>query len=189
MKSDATDDLALARRVAAGDEAALSDFYERYADPLFAFIFHHLESARADAEELWQDTLLAALRSLPAYRGQSALFTWLCSIARHKLADYYRRRGLGAEVFSDLPEGDLAQLMSAAPLPEEVLLQRATRLQVVTALGTLPAEYRTALVARYVEELSVEAVSRRLGRTYKATESLLSRAREAFRQALHQAER
>jgi RNA polymerase sigma-70 factor (ECF subfamily) len=186
---DELSDGELARRVAAGDEGALEVFYERYADPLFGFIYHHLAPQRADAEELWQETLLAALRSIGAYQGEGALFTWLCGIARHKISDYYRHRAHEADLFADVPEAEIAALTSSLPLPEEVVLRRATRVRVVEALGELPPAYREALVARYVDSREVEEVGRLLGRTYKATESLLSRAREAFRAALTRLER
>jgi RNA polymerase sigma-70 factor (ECF subfamily) len=182
---EAADDLTLARQVADGDETALETFYARYADPLFAFIYHHIDESRPDAEDVWQETLLAALNALPAYRGQSRLFTWLCGIARHKIADHFRRQGRSvAEVFSDVPQAELAALIGAGTLPEELVARRATRVRVVQALAALPDDYRSALVARYADEQSVDEVARQLGRTYKATESLLSRARVAFQEAL-----
>lgn len=183
-----SNDTRLAKRVAAGNKEALQVFFERYADPLFAFIYHHLDSAREDAEEVWQTTLLAAMHSASAFSGESRLFTWLCAIARHKIADFRRRTGKPTDVFSDVPPQQLLQLMAAAPLPEELVLQRDTRIRVVRALGTLSDDYRSALLARYVDELSVTEISNLLGRSYKATESLLSRAREALRQSLEHLE-
>lgn len=182
------DDVSLARRVAAGDEAALEQFYANYADLLFAFVYHHLDGARQEAEELWQSTLLAALRSISTYRGQSSLFTWLCGIARHKIADHYRRQKQPIEVFADMSEVEVASLMGTEPLPEECVMRRATRIRVVKALAMLSSDYQAALVARYVDERGVEEISHMLGRTYKAAESLLSRARIAFRDALAQLE-
>lgn len=185
MRAEATDDLTLARQISMGDEMALVEFYARYADALFAFVYHHLSGSRSDAEDVWQDTLLAALRALPSYRGRSRLFTWLCSIARHKLADHLRRQKRQAvEVFSDVPESRLSALISSTTLPEEEVMRQATRVQVAEALGTLPIDYQTALVTRYADECSVDEVARLLGRTYKATESLLSRARSAFQRAM-----
>ncbi|HYG34041.1 MAG TPA: hypothetical protein VEC99_04625, partial [Clostridia bacterium] len=57
MDQDATDELALAERVAQGDESALNVLYERYADPLFGYIYHAMDGARQDTEEIWQETL------------------------------------------------------------------------------------------------------------------------------------
>ena len=182
---NSNDDLALANQVVEGSEAALAALYERHADSLFAFIYHHLDGARPDAEDIWQEALLAALRGLPTYRGQCRLFTWLCSIARHKIADHFRQRGWWlTDAFSDLPAARLASLISSGPLPEEIVTGRAARARVVQALALLPEDYQRALVARYADEHSVSEVAQMLDRTYKATESLLSRARVALRDAL-----
>jgi RNA polymerase sigma-70 factor, ECF subfamily len=183
MNPETIEDLALAGRVAQGDEGALTVLYERYADPLFGYVYHALEGARQEAEEVWQDTLSAGLRALPTYHGQSRLFSWLCSIARHKIADHFRRQGRSQPSLFLLPPEDLTNLMDTGPLPDQVVSQRAICLRVVEVLGLLPADYRTALVARYADGLSVEEVALRLGKSYKATESTLSRAKEAFRAA------
>jgi RNA polymerase sigma-70 factor (ECF subfamily) len=180
------DDLTLARRTAAGDQSALALLYERYADPLFAFICHYLGGSRADAEEIWQDTLLAAIQSMETYRKQSRFFTWLCGIARHKIADRLRCRGQPAVVFSEISNKQLAELLEKGPLPEDILARRETRLRVVEALAELPAEYRTALTARYAQQRSVEEVAQLLGKSYKAAESILSRAKAAFRDRISQ---
>lgn len=189
MKADWVEDFALAQRVASGDEAALESFFQCYTDMLFAFIFHHLNQSHSDAEDVWQETLLAGLRALPGYRGQSRLFTWLCGIARHKIADHFRRQGQDpTEVFSDVPDEKLSILIHSAPMPEELVSQQATRIRVIEALGMLPKEYQVALVMRYADEQSVGEVAQKLQRTYKATESLLARARVAFQEALAQLE-
>lgn len=185
MKSNWIEDLTLAQKVAAGDETALDNLFQCYADMLFAFIFHHLNQSHSDAEDVWQETLLGALRTLPGYQGQSRLFTWLCGIARHKIADHLRRQGRDpTEAFSDVPEAKLSSLINSASLPEEFVLRQAGRIRIVEALGMLPKDYQSALVMRYADEQSVDEVARMLQRTYKATESLLSRARVAFQEAL-----
>ena len=118
MDPERAEELALAKRVTGGDDSAVSVLYERHAEPLFAFICHHLDGARQEAEEVWQDTLVAAIRALPGYRGQSRFFSWLCSIARHKLADHWRRRGRGAQNHVLLAPEDLARLLDEGPLPD-----------------------------------------------------------------------
>lgn len=182
-------DRTLARRVAAGEDEAVAAFYERHADALYAFIYHHLNRSQPDAEDVWQETLLAAIRSAGSFDGRSRLFTWLCGIACHKIADHRRRQGRAvADCFSDLSEGQLARLMAEEPLPQEVVEDQATRVRVVQALGLLGDEYRAALVARYADGRAVGEVARLLGKSYKATESLLSRARVALQGALDRLE-
>lgn len=185
MALDLAQDVTLARRIASGDAAAVEIFYERYGDSLFAFIYHHLYRSKSDAEDVWQEVLLTALRSMPAYAGRARLFTWVCSIARHKIADYLRRQGREpVDLFSDLPDAQLAELMALTPLPQELVERQATRVRVIEAMALLADEYRTVLMERYVAGRGVDEVARSMGRTYKATESLLSRARAALREAL-----
>src|SRR3989344_6077802 len=69
-----------------------------------------------DVDEIVQDSLLSALDSLPGFRGQSQLFTWVCGIARHEVMDFYRRKKIKQIVFSKLPF--LEKLVSQALGPE-----------------------------------------------------------------------
>jgi RNA polymerase sigma factor (sigma-70 family) len=197
-REDTAEDVRLAARIRTGDPQAVEALYERYADPLFAFIFHQLDQARSGADDVWQETWLAAVRALPGYRGESRLFTWLCAIARHKIADRRAKevqagpvrpgaRGRwprGAPREEDDGGQALAGLVDLGPLADALLDQERVRLSVVEALALLPEDYRTALVARYADDRPVEMVAALLGRSYKATESLLSRARQALREIL-----
>jgi RNA polymerase sigma-70 factor, ECF subfamily len=180
------DDLTLARQIAAGDEQALAEFYKRYAEPLFAFIYHSLGGVRADVEDLWQETLMDALKSIEGFSGQSRFFSWLCGIARHKVADLLRCRKRQVAVFSVISCKQFETLLEDRPLPEEILANREMRLRVVKVLAELPFEYRISLTARYAEQRSVEEVAKLLGKSYKAAESILSRAKAAFRTLLMQ---
>jgi RNA polymerase sigma-70 factor (ECF subfamily) len=184
MDSDRKADVNLAARVAQGDAGAFDEFYDRHADMVFAFIFHSLNGARADAEEIWQDTFVAAVRALPGYRGESRLTSWLCGIARRKVADFLRRRGGVAGLATTVPPERLLELMDSGPLPDAVLRESAVRARIMGALAELPAVYRDALVGRYVDGRTVDELAQRLGRSYKATESLLSRGRAALRELL-----
>lgn len=182
-------DLDLARRVADGDENALRTLYQRYADMLFAYIFHLLDGDRQDVEDLWQETWIAAIQAIPGYKGRSRLFTWLCGIARRKTADHFRRRGVQEVAQSPEMLEEAGRLMDAAPLPEEMVIHRDTRMRVVEALEALPENYRRVLVERYGDECSVDEIARRMGKSYKAAESTLSRARKAFQVAFTELDR
>ncbi len=177
------DDRALVRRAAAGDGAALNGLYERHADMLFAFAVHLARGSRPEAEDIWQETWLAAVRSLPDYdAGRSGFFAWLCGIARHKAADSRRRAARRpAESLSGLPDDRSPDLADGGPSPEQVWESKTVQTAVLETLSGLPAPYRRALVARYAEGMSVEETAEREGRSYKAAESLLERARRAFR--------
>jgi RNA polymerase sigma-70 factor (ECF subfamily) len=175
-------ELQLIRRITRGEESALADFYRDYAPPLYAFIYNRLGGERTDAEDIWQETLLAALRAFPSYRGDSRLFTWLCAIARHKIADHRRKFGRISDAAACSGEWDEESLENVTLLAEDAQ-SGEVRSQVIETLQALPADYRAALIARYVNERSVTEIANLLGKSYKAAEALLSRARSAFQTA------
>lgn len=80
-------------RVAGGDEEAVARFYDRYADAVFRFIQRRVAGCREDAEEITQDTFLAAVACAATFDGTCAPLTWLCGLARVRLADFFRRQG------------------------------------------------------------------------------------------------
>jgi len=174
------DDIVLARAVASGDAMSLRSFFDTYADLLFAFLRHRMEGSRADVEDAWQETLAAAVRGVGSYRGESSLFTWMCGIARRKAADAARRAGRRS---SEVVEAAALPPLGDEPFEVATIERTDVKDRVIEVLGGLPVDQRTALVDRCVHRRSVPDIARRLGRTYKATESLLSRAREAFRAA------
>lgn len=177
-------DLDLVRRVSQGDENALRHLYETYADLLFAYIKHLLSRApRVVIEDLWQDTLLSIIKGLENFRGDSRLFTWMCGIAKHKAVEIRRRQKSHINTDFNDPVYHYKNLLDENILPEEILLQKSTRCRVIEALGILPEKQQTALRMRYIEGLSVKELAKSIGKTYKATESLLSRARIAFKSA------
>lgn len=188
MEHDPIAESQLIQCILAGETRALEHFYERYADALYAYIYHACGCDREDAEDIWQETLLAAIRGLDTFHSQSRLFTWLCAIAHRKIADYYRKLGRPVETITEDQQDDLFILVDQSPLPEDWIQEKTTKIRVVTTLQKLPDEYRYVLVARYAHEESVAEISRKLGKSYKATESILSRARFAFKNAFIEAD-
>lgn len=182
---DILSDQKLAQRIVIGDQASLEAFCDKYADLLHAYIAHRLGDSANDVEDIWQDTMICAIESMSGYKGSSRLFTWLCAIANHRIADSIRRKKKNvALAFSDLPEATLASLADDSPTPEAVAMRQVDSVQVLEALAQLPTDYAQALMLRYADECSVEEVACALGKNYKSTESLLGRAREAFRKHL-----
>jgi RNA polymerase sigma-70 factor (ECF subfamily) len=181
MKSDLdnTSDKSLIQAIQAGEEQSLNALYQRYADGLFAFIACRINIAR-DAEDIWQETWLAAFRRLTQFRAESQFFTWLCAIARHKIADYYRKHPQENFDSASNPLANARLMIDQQLLPEEVLSHQQVQAQVLTCLFEIEPIYSSALLARYVDQQPVSAVAEKLGKSYKATESILSRARKAF---------
>jgi len=134
-----------------------------------------------DVEEIVQESLIAAWDSLPTYKGKSDLFTWLCAITRHEIADFYRRRKLKQIVFSRLPF--LKDLVCEALGPELAYQELETKRKILKTLKDLSEGYGRILRLKYIESLSMKEIAQKLGITVKAVESRLSRARLAFQAA------
>jgi RNA polymerase sigma-70 factor (ECF subfamily) len=131
-----------------------------------------------DVEEIVQDTLMSGLDSLPMFKGNSDLFTWLCSIARHETADFYRRQKIKRIVFSRLPF--LEKLVSEALGPELAYQELETKRRIVNVWKKLSEGYAEILRLKYIDGLSMKVIAKKLGLTVKAVESKLFRARMAF---------
>ncbi len=175
-----SEDLCLARSIARGDTDAFDVFYQRYVDRLYRMIYYQLGAQQADAEDVLQETMVAAVRALPDFRGQSLLFTWLCGIAQHKIADHRRRRGpAGEKVAIPLQDDD-----PPSSATDGYAQNLETRVAVRQALAMLPSGHRQVLLLKYVQGLSVDEIAVATGRSFKSVESLLSRAREGLRVAL-----
>ena len=85
-------DRALARRVLRGDEAAFDEFFDAYSSRLYRFAAARTGRGGDAAEEIVQLTLTKVLRKLSTYRGEAALFTWLCTFCRHEISAHHVRR-------------------------------------------------------------------------------------------------
>jgi RNA polymerase sigma-70 factor (ECF subfamily) len=190
MREAARQDRRLARRLGKGDEASFRQFFDASFPRLYRFALARLDGDVEAAADVAQETLVRALDRMSDFRGESSLYTWLCAICRHCIADWTRRRPgrAGAvELDEDAPAVRLAlEALSrgSAEDPEASLATGELRRLIHATLDALPARYGSALQWRYLDELPVPEVARRLGLPYKATESLLSRARMAFRDGI-----
>jgi RNA polymerase sigma-70 factor (ECF subfamily) len=134
------------------------------------------------AEELVQEVATQAIASQEDFRSEAALFTWLCAIAKRKVADHFRRQQRHPEVVS--LDGNLRErlaLYSTERLPADVVEDEETRAFVRECLSQLSDDYALVLQLKYVEGWPVKKIAETLGRSEAATESLLTRAREQFR--------
>jgi RNA polymerase sigma-70 factor (ECF subfamily) len=180
-------DIALARRLLGGDEAAFDEFFERYFPPLYRFALARMAGLEDESEEIVQRVLIRALDRLQTYKGEAALLTWLCTFCRREISAWYERQGRLREVsfFDDRPEIRAAlDALAAADVddPETALRRRELSGLVQLTLDHLPGRYGDVLEWKYIEGQSVDQIADRLGVGYKAAESLLTRARSAFRE-------
>jgi RNA polymerase sigma-70 factor (ECF subfamily) len=172
----------------AGDERAFDAFFEGHFPGLYRFALTRLNRDEAAAEEVAQATICRAITKLSTYRGEAALFTWLCTFCRHEISAYYRRNRITVrkvDLIEDAPEvrAALESLHGVLEGPQKALDRAELGRLVQVVLDQLPSHYGNALEWKYLEELSVKEIASRLGLSPKAAESLLTRAREAFRDA------
>jgi RNA polymerase sigma-70 factor (ECF subfamily) len=160
------------------DEASFRAWYDRMLPRIYGFISNRCGGPGPLAEDLTQQTFVEATRARATFDGRSEVTTWMCAIARHKLADHYRhlereeRRRLRLVVREVEP--------ADAP---DALLASDERDAIERALRTLPSTQRAALLFRHLDGLSVREIAVLLHRSDSAVESLLARARQGFREA------
>ena len=187
---NAAQEQALVRRMLAGEEQAFTAFFDGYFPRLYRFALPRLNADSQAAREVVLAALTKAMRRLADFRGEAALFTWLCQICRREVVDYLRAHKRYSDrvvLIEDSP--DLRAAIDAIEAPEEfdlaISYSREELGRVVrTVLDRLPPRYGDALEWKYVEGRSVEEIGARLGIGSTAAQSLLARAREAFRQAI-----
>lgn len=184
------DDRELVQRMLRGEERAFNAFFEDYFPRVYRFALPRLGGDAEAGRDVVQATLVKAIRNLPSYRGEAALFSWICQICRHQIVDHlraHRRHADHVALVEDSPRIRAALEAVEAP-PEDDPLQRygsdETRRLVRSILDRLPSRYGDVLEWKYVEGRSVEEIGTRLGIGHTAAQSLLARARVAFREAL-----
>lgn len=178
--ASAADEAELVAAVLEKDRKAAAEFVGRYSDAVYSYIRHRLSPRTDLVEDLVQEVFLAAWSSLGAFQGHSSLRNWLLGIARHKVEDYYRARLRELAVISE-PEDHAPPRAAADPQPDELLGRRQTQSRAREVLDGLPENLRLVLLWRYWEKRTVREIAGQTGKTEKAIERLVSRAREQFR--------
>jgi RNA polymerase sigma-70 factor (ECF subfamily) len=177
----------LVEKLRRGDSTAMEEFYSVYRSRVYSLILAQVGRDEAIAEDLVQEVFLAALGSLDRFRGDSQLYTWLRSIAFHKINDFYRHQARRPEPTTSLQDFDvpkLEQIGDNEPATSTQMESEEVRQSVHQALADLPHDYQEVLVLKYLKDMPVLAISQIMGRSPKSVEGLLSRARKAMRDNL-----
>lgn len=160
--------------------AAMARLYDETLPRIYGFFLHRVGGQVGTAEDLTQETYLAAVRE--ARRGNSGddPIRWLFGIARHKLLDHYRRQGRDRGLVVPWYEG----IEDDVSIPSFDLGLDDDRTRVVDALGALPVSQQAVMSLRYLDGWSVPEIADALGKSVHAVESLLARGRLNFKRAL-----
>ena len=178
--SQNVEDATLIAAVLRKDRKASAEFVARFADDIYRYIRSRVSPRYDQVDDLVQEVFLAAWGSLSNYRGDGPLQAWLMGIARHKVEDFYRERLRVPNPIEDVDQ-DLGT--STFTLDFHRSLEREQlRKKTYRVLVGLPEKYRLALIWRYWEKASTREMALKTGRTEKAIERLLARARVEFRE-------
>lgn len=177
-------DLALAERMVRGDEAAVNEFCERYLPRLYRFALHRVPTPE-DADDIVQVVLSNAARRIETFRGQSTLHAWLIGICRREVAKHLAR--VNGQPLVSMFQGAEADEVANLPgpvtdEPDRLTANGELAALVHEALDRLPERQARALELKYVDGYSSKEIARQLALSDEAVQSLLARARRAFRE-------
>ncbi len=179
----AENDQALIEAARGGDRRALERLLERHQGAVYRFGMKMCGEPE-DAKDVLQETLFAAVRTLPEFRGASSVSTWLYTIARSFCLKKRRTSKFAPERIESLDaqaEGSM-EVADHRRTPEEDASARQTKEVLDAAIAELDPMYREVLVLRDVEGLAAAEVAEILGLTVEAVKSRLHRARVAVRE-------
>ena len=180
------DDKRLVKQLLANDEQAFDRFFSDNFARLYRFALTRLPDDPDGTREVVQIALTKAIAKLHTYRGESALFTWLCAITRNEMSDWLARQSRYRQhivLTEDFPEIQAAVDSFQAPQSDnpEQEYQRAELVRLIqVALDRLPPKYGNVLEWKYIEGYSVNEIAAKLELGNEATQSLLARAKRAF---------
>ena len=184
-------DRKLARRMARGDERAMRTFCDEYLPKLYRYALQRLRN-EADVDDVVQVVLANAARAISSYRGEATLLTWLIQICRREISKHLavaQRRDLATPFLQDDVLRAMVESLEAPELDEpEAAGRRAELIGLIQlAMDQLPERYADALELKYVHGFSSKEIAARFGIGDEAVQSLLARARRAFREVCGEA--
>ena len=188
--SSAAEDADLVLRALQKDEAAVRSLIQRHNRRLFR-LARGIVRDDGEAEDVVQEAYVRAFTKLGEFRGDSAFGTWLCRIALNEALGRVRRRQKTSgwvSIDAAEPRGQVIQfpLASRQPDPERTMAQSEIRTMLERAIDALPEAFRAVLVARLIEEMSVEETAALFGLRPETVKTRLHRARRLLQQALEQ---
>jgi RNA polymerase sigma-70 factor (ECF subfamily) len=175
----AVNDKELVDKLRNREPAAVVELCNAYFDRIYRLVFSQVDGDRDVAQDIAQETFLAAFKSAHRFRGQSKVYTWLYSIANRKVADFYRWRKREGKHRADPLENQVSEAETDGTVESE-----ETSKSIQQALSCLPLHYKQVLLLKYVEEMPVAEICQVMDRSSKSVEGLLTRARRELRSEL-----
>ncbi len=181
-----TGEQALIKRMLKGDQQAFTSFFDEYFPRLYRFALVRLKNDARAAEDVAQATLCTAIDKLDTFRGEAAIFTWMCTICRYEISAWYRKNQRYQESPSLAEDDDdlrsVLESLTSLEADQTEIMQRKEVIRLVhVTLDHLKPNHRKVLMLKYIQDRPVQEIADELELKLKATESLLTRARQAFR--------
>jgi RNA polymerase sigma-70 factor, ECF subfamily len=167
----------IVERILQGDRQAVETFYKEYSPDILNYLQQKLPRAE-DAQEILNDVFLDAIDGLPGLREQINVRAWLYKIAHNKIVNFYRKRKIRSLILSQFPY--LKIVAAEINQPEFQLEKREVKIRLQMAFEKLALKYQKILHMHYIDEVPVKIIAVQLNLSFKATESLLYRARQQF---------
>ena len=181
-------DRQLVERAQRGDKHAFELLVHKYQRKLGRLLARFIRDP-AEVEDVTQEAFIKAYRALPAFRGDSAFYTWLYRIGINTAKNYLmalgRRAPTSTEVEAEEAEGlEDGEQLRDINTPESVLLSAEIARTVNATIEELPEELRTAIQLREIEGMSYEDIARIMDCPIGTVRSRIFRAREAIAERL-----
>ncbi|MFB5677627.1 RNA polymerase sigma factor SigW [Paenibacillus terreus] len=180
-------DSRLVRLILKGDQRAFAELVELYKDKIFHLTYRMLGN-RHEAEDMVQETFLRVYRNLDKYDPNQKFSTWIYRIATNLCIDRLRRRkptySLDAEINEQEGSDGYAMLPSDERTPEGETLLLETQTQIREAIDSLPAKYKSIMVLRYLQDMSLQEISDVLNLPVTTIKTRVHRGREFLRKKL-----
>jgi RNA polymerase sigma-70 factor (ECF subfamily) len=176
-------DITLVKRVQAGERGAFDLLVRKYQHKVFGIISRYIPN-HAETQDVAQDTFLRAYRAIGNFRGESAFYTWLYTIATNTAKNHLVAQGRRPPM-DDVPIEDAeyfegALRMKETSTPERELMRQEIERAVTSAVDGLPDELRMAITLREVDGLSYEEIAQSMDCPIGTVRSRIFRAREAI---------
>ena len=176
------------KQVLKGDQNAYADIVNLYQHKLYQICYRMLGN-KQEAEDIAQEAFVRAYINLHSYDQKRKFSTWLYRIAtnlcidriRKKKPDYY----LDAEVAGTDGLDMYSQIAADEKLPEDVVTQMELQERIQYEISQLPDKYRSVIVLKYIEELSLQEISEILDMPLGTVKTRIHRGREALRKQLN----
>ncbi len=162
----------LVKKLKRGDSLAVKKWFDFYHPKLLSLANLKISNPK-DAEDVVQETMINSLRQIQIFREESSLRTWMNTILRHEIADYYRKK-YAKKAISVVP---LGKYLLDKPIADSRVVNDVVRLT-LSRMGT----YRKSLLLmKYVDGLKIREIAKKVGKTLKSVESELWRSKDSFK--------